>query len=398
MGNNGPAFEQTLIRESLTQRDKALMLALFFGESGEQNMRTIFEDLDLDTESIVFQLALSMLGFQSGWESFPPEVIPRVKGLHRYYQVDCAMKFSWLSGILHALDQAGIPAMLVKGGAMYVHYRKGSPRLMDDFDLAVPEKDFERAAEMIRHLGCKQVGSSAWAVTFQEKVFGRTGYIDLHRRAFKNNEASDARLWENAVQAEFQGTKVLVPAPEDMLLHLLDNQIRNLLYNEYPERRIKWVFDCLTLREAFPDVLRPDALRARSETFCDTYYIQLAIRMLSAWFPGLFPEGEQEKSFPADAGYRNWLRRAAAFHSSFIAADRYPPGSPLTPRHLLLASRRWIREYRFMGPELSAQYGNISLMGYVLRQTGNGTLGSALKNYVPRLSLRKSAADTEEKT
>ena len=388
MPYDGRQLERELIRGALNEREQALLDMMFFTGPDEEKSRALFDGLDLDTESVVFQLILAVWGNACGWKDFPAEILPRIRGVYRYYQVDCGMKYTWLAGVLRALEEAGIRAMLLKGGAMYVYYRRGSSRMMDDFDLAVPEKDFDRAAAIIASMGCERDEGAPWSSTFLAKVYGRYTYLDLHKRIFKYSEGADAQLWARAVPVEFQGARVLVPCPEDMLFHMLDNQARNYFINEHPERRIKWIFDCCTVWDQYPAALRPERLRELSVPFCNTRYVQLALRILAARLPGLFPAGKLEESFPADRAYYTWIARGIAYRDAHTAARKYPDGASLTPRYLLTTARRWVTQYRLLRPDLREQYGHITFLRFFLRQSECGTLGGALRRYIPRLSLR----------
>ena len=392
MTHRGETLEQTLIRDALTERELNLTRLLFFHTNNETGVQNLFDGIDPNKESISFLLMLSVLGFSTGWTGFPAGLVPRIKGIHRFYQVDSAIKFNWLSGILKSLDAEGIPTMLIKGGAMYVYYRKGSPRIMDDFDVAVPADLFEKAASLLETLGCERIKSSPWADTFHATVLGRRASIDLHKRIIKNSPVADHRIWENAVHAVFQATPVCIPSPADMFLHLLDNQARNLFFNERPERRIKWISDCCSILEAYPGAVTPVLLRELSEHYHDTFYVTLALRILSAWLPQLFPPREVEEAFPVSREYYDWIVKGLSFRDSYMAVCEYPGNGPLTPRRFCVSLRRRVNEYRFMGPEFRAQGVPVSFVSFFCMQTGCRNVREAFRKYFPRLRIREKGA------
>ena len=83
MPYDGKKSERELIRGALNEREQALLDMMFFtGPDGEKS-RVLFDGLDPDTESVVFQLILAVWGNACGWKDFPAEIIPRIRGVYR---------------------------------------------------------------------------------------------------------------------------------------------------------------------------------------------------------------------------------------------------------------------------------------------------------------------------
>ena len=131
--------EQQLEERLPTAREKRLIDLSFGEEATDQAVRALTDGLDLDTANQNFLLMLSCLGFRNGWQGFPPEMIPRLKGVHRYHQASISVGIPWLVRQIRALTDGGIPVMLLKGVAMRAYYAPERPRIMYDYDLAVPE-------------------------------------------------------------------------------------------------------------------------------------------------------------------------------------------------------------------------------------------------------------------
>ncbi|MBQ1383123.1 MAG: nucleotidyltransferase family protein [Solobacterium sp.] len=386
--SKGITIEKRLIQESLNERERKALHLLFSNQRSDEEILDVLEGLDPDTEDISFLLLLSMLGYSCAWKGFPERIIPRLKGIHRYYQVDNAMKFTWLCGILGGLEKAGIRAMLIKGGAMYVHYRQSSPRIMSDFDVSVPADRFEEACALVESYGCIKGDTAAWSAEYKAEIHGRTARLDLHCRMFKNGETADAGIRERAVQTEFRGMKLWIPSAEDMFIHLMDNQIRNLFHDEYRNRRTKWFFDCLSMINVCPDILDAGRLRKQADMFHNRNYIRLALRMFSAWFPEIVSAEAVEKCFPADDAYWAWLCDGMEYRKRYNAVAGFEQGGGLPPKRVYLSARRWIQEYRFMGPEFKEQFGKMSFVDFFCHQTGCRDAAEALKRYLPRLRLK----------
>ena len=75
--------ERQLENGVLTAREKCLIGLSFGGEATDEAFHTLTDGLDLDTANQNYLLMLSCLGFAKGWERFPPEMVPRLKGIHR---------------------------------------------------------------------------------------------------------------------------------------------------------------------------------------------------------------------------------------------------------------------------------------------------------------------------
>ncbi|MBR0479003.1 MAG: nucleotidyltransferase family protein [Solobacterium sp.] len=386
--NKGITIENKIIHEALNEREQKVLRLVFSDEQDEKEIRNVLTGLDPDTEDISFLLMLAILGYTCSWKGFPEELVPRLKGIHRYYQVDNVMKFTWLCGILDRLEKAGIPGMLIKGGAMYVHYRQSSPRIMSDFDVVVPVDRFREACALMESYGCTKGNTAAWAAEYKAEVHGRTAWLDLHCRMFKNGETADEGVRERAVQTEFRGKKVRIPSVEDMFIHLMDNQTRNLFHDEYRNRRTKWFFDCLSIIQVYPYILDAERLRKQTDRFYNRNYIRLALRMFSAWFPQIVSAETVEKCFPADDAYWAWLCDGMEYLKRYSAVVDYEQGGPLPLKRVYRAARRWIQEYRFMGPEFKEQFGKMSFVDFFCHQTGCRNAVDALKRYLPRLRLK----------
>lgn len=136
----------------------------------------------------------------------------------------------WIAG---RFNEAGIPVMALKGAALHLTlYRRAGEREMTDLDLIVRPDDLDRAMKLLEDLGCHR-----GEVAFREDFFPRYYYeiqyragsispvnVDLHVRPFRVLRfcrfVPDDALWERAVPVAIGGATVLVPAPDDTLIHL----------------------------------------------------------------------------------------------------------------------------------------------------------------------------------
>lgn len=87
-------------------------------------MDILTDRYDIDYANMNYSLMLAVLGFRMGWDCFPHEIVPRLKGIHRYCQAKNVMGMPWLLEKIRVLRSSEIPVMLIKGLAMRYHYAK----------------------------------------------------------------------------------------------------------------------------------------------------------------------------------------------------------------------------------------------------------------------------------
>lgn len=297
-------IEKYLEYTMLTKREKCLMHVLFGERLTRDVMQILTEDFDIDTANQNYILMLSCLGYLQNWDLFPPEIVPRLKGVHRYHQVRNSMGMPWLIQQLHILNDAGIPVMLIKGVAMRAYYAPGTPRLMWDYDIAVPPQRYKEAVGLLsrgeNNLKEEWEHSSAIASGKEE--------LDLHCWIFKKNEENGSDFWERAVHFDFHGMDVCVPSPEDMLIHQLDTQARNFFMNEAPERRMKWLYDCRCIVQAAGG-LDITSIAARAGKLHVTNQVRMMLRQFCCCFPELIGKQQLDAAFPPTREYYEWFRQ-----------------------------------------------------------------------------------------
>ncbi|MHB8465927.1 MAG: nucleotidyltransferase domain-containing protein [Acidimicrobiales bacterium] len=129
-----------------------------------------------------------------------------------------------LDRVLATLSEEGVAVMVLKGMALVEQvYHELGLRPMVDLDLLVPEAAFERAGVVLEalgysgHHGFRATGDGPSRGAFVNAEQATT--IDLHRHIADDVEHLDHNgMWARARPAGEAG--YLVPAPEDLLLHL----------------------------------------------------------------------------------------------------------------------------------------------------------------------------------
>lgn len=80
-------LEAAIADRILTEREGMLIKLLFLKDfCTKQDLDSLTKHYDIDAANMNYSLMLAVLGFRTGWRFFPPEVVPRLKGIHRYCQ------------------------------------------------------------------------------------------------------------------------------------------------------------------------------------------------------------------------------------------------------------------------------------------------------------------------
>ncbi|MCH7840353.1 MAG: nucleotidyltransferase family protein [Planctomycetes bacterium] len=138
-----------------------------------------------------------------------------------------------LERIAAKFNDVDVPLIVLKGGALNLTvYERLHQRPMDDLDLLIRPEDVDRALGLIEELG-GQRGESQVRGDFFPRFHYETEYtigsihpvkIDLHVRPFRPLRYArlvpEDALWSRAESVAIGGARILVPSPDDMLLHL----------------------------------------------------------------------------------------------------------------------------------------------------------------------------------
>ena len=407
-------LEEQVASDILTEREKILIRLLFEtgkkeGEEGsfpektvpdlEERIRSLTDHYDLDCPNMNYLLMLSVLGYRVGWKYFPEEIAPRLRGIHRYFQARNVLGIPWLVERLERLKEHGIPVMLIKGLALRYYYIPGVPRVMHDFDIAVPEDRFEEAMGLLRQGIVEEKEPTLWSDTVVGKCAGKNVELDVHRRIFKRHAAPEEDIWKRALPLNFQGLEVLVPCREDMLIHILDSQARDIFRCLLSENRMKWLFDAGTLMLAEGTGQDLDMIAARA-AFLNTQY---AVRLMLVLFASCRRDDPYVRQLadriqPPSPGYVRWLKAQMQLRREWKLRDvyGYGIGGKAGPLRAFRTFRLFYREYRVDRLSPHDPSDEISYFAYAMKRTGVRSFGD-LKDQALRLVPDLSRLRTEEK-
>ena len=295
--------EEMLISCLFAERDLKLISAMAGEPISDADAYVLTDGMDPDVESVLYMLSLGILGFSAGWELFPEAVAPRLKGLHRYYQVRNAAGLPWLTDQMSRLKDAGIPMMLTGHLAMRAHYAADIPRMFFEYDITVPSERYDQAKELLRDAVRNADPSSVTGRTIQDitKIRMHSGVPDA--RFFQ-----EAGLWSRAHKMSYLGCEAAVPSPEDMLISLLCAPFGGWVFEEDRNFRTRRVTDsCRVLRETpdfdFSYLAKQAAGSGMRE--CVRFYL----RLISSRAPDTLRTEAWEPYFPAGESYGKFLKQ-----------------------------------------------------------------------------------------
>lgn len=179
--------------------------------------------------------------------------VPRIKRLRLVY------RHSWFRNqalfvearrFVDELARAGIPAMLLKGGAMTLrHYRDDGIRYMTDVDVLVPPASFAAAIAAVTGAGWEPNGIEASRLLRLRRAAFQHGWgfrregseVDLHAQLTRFVPMDDSYLYRGAQTVDWRGTRVSLPSDTLLLYHTCVHGAR------WSEATLGWIPDALAL-------------------------------------------------------------------------------------------------------------------------------------------------------
>ena len=381
---NAEYVERQLENGILTEREKCLLDLTFGGETTDEAFHSLTDGLDLDTANQNFLLMLSSLGFSKGWKRFPPEMVPRLKGVHRYHQAHISMGIPWLVSQIRTLTDKGIPVMLLKGVAMLAYYAPARPRMMFDYDFAVPEEQFDRAVELLAGNGNTLGLKTAHSYTLS----GNRNEIDLHRWIFKTRNERSSGIWKRAQTFCFHGVDVLIPASEDMFIHLLHTRSDECFKQENSTRRLQWLYDCRDIW-AHSGGFALESLAVRAQEFHAAARARVTLRFFMQCFPELIKPEEFERYFPRTPEYDRLLVNGEKMKNECVRyrGYDYDEKSAMTPIYIYRGLRFDMIQYRYYKPELKWADPGMSFFRFLKIAHNLDGFSDLAKGYLSRIRL-----------
>jgi hypothetical protein len=231
---------------------------------------------------------------------------PRLKGLISFHRFANMKILAHFSKIGKALNGAGIPMLLFKGGAMKV-LRPELSRPMGDVDVLIPEERLEEAVRVCEGLGyLHHREESRHAVDFHTE---NENAVDVHHSVFdpgRDYARFHRDLFARARERAAFGVDFLLPCHEDLFFLVLANFTKNLREHTTLHGLFYALADCRFLLADKPgfawNTVREDARNSGREL-----EVKFAAEFLNAVAAGTVPDAEER--FPLTPGMEDFCNQ-----------------------------------------------------------------------------------------
>lgn len=286
-----PDLERTLDlleKDILPLQDKRMLDLALKPDVTQEEVDEVLKDWNIETAPLQSVLLLSYLLKSRPDLRCPPSMEPRLKGCLSYCRFQNLKRSAHFSKIAKALNGAGIPFMVLKGGAMKV-YRPDFPRWMSDIDFLVGADYFPRAETLVADLGYTAIPD------FHSTDFHlpgeKEGLVDIHRYIHMGtgHEAGiNDDLFSRASLTPMYSSQGLLPCPEDMVFISLMNMRVNVTEQTSPGSVISAFFDIAWLVSSKKD-FDWETVRSSALKTCSQSYLYIISRLFDRFAPGLLP-------------------------------------------------------------------------------------------------------------
>ncbi|MEJ2684409.1 MAG: nucleotidyltransferase family protein, partial [Candidatus Sulfobium sp.] len=162
--------------------------------------------------------------------------------------------YAELQTILDAFHSAGSEAIVLKGAALAgVVYPDIGLRPMLDIDLLVKEGELAVADKVMTGLDYSAVDSLYMENHFHLPPYRhvrKPAIVEIHWHFTGDSRSNVRKWWERAKAEDLMGYRILVPSPEDMLIHLSVHLFNHGYDNGFVLRGLCDIFEALRHYEA----------------------------------------------------------------------------------------------------------------------------------------------------
>jgi hypothetical protein len=248
-------------------------------------------------------------------------LLTRLKGVHRQSWFANQLLFQRVAGVLEALEQAQVPALVLKGVALTaLWYRDEAVRPMADADVLVKHTDIVAARDILRRLGWRpRLEAPEWPPRFCASwpfADVQARELDLHWHVFPEclSDDADDDFWMAAVPLNVRGVAVAALSPADQLLHVLMHGLR---WNPVPS--IRWVADALTILDQVGTAFDWPRLVAQAEVRSFVPIVEVGLRYLHEAFGASIPPAVLHRLQARPLGWNERFERWSRLHAGIAA-------------------------------------------------------------------------------
>lgn len=273
----------------LSDRD-IVFLRLSVGKNASPSeLFSYYETVVFDDLQGQHACALASLSQRLDYQGVPDDLVPRVKGVIRYYSARNAMQMKELLCLLKKLNKTNADVMILYGAAMKAYYMPYTVRYMGDISFRIKIDGLQNAISALEDTGKYTIKTSEHQLTIiknQQKP--EILFTCLNCYDSEMNHDEDV-FWEDALETSFQGERIFIPSRETQLILILSNVFQAAFIGRNSCcGRIQWVQDSAFL-------LGKDGFSwKRLRDFCSqldlSTEILIMLKILNDLFPTLIPE------------------------------------------------------------------------------------------------------------
>ena len=267
--------------------DEILLNCVFDENVNQQQLDLCLGQCDIEALGGAKCLLLSYLMQNHSELRFPEYSGPRIRGLINFWRFRNLKTLAHFSKIGRALNAAGIPILLFKGGAMK-YLRPELPRTMGDVDIFIPRDGKNEAVKICCQLGYLLREDASYAIGFHTPS---EDAVDVHFGLYDQGpdlEALYKGLWARAVPCKAFGVDVLLPCHEDLFFLVLSNFTKNLRNHTSLKGLYISLCDCRFLMQNKPDfnweLVREDARNSGKEL-----EVRFGVEFMNSIVPNILP-------------------------------------------------------------------------------------------------------------
>lgn len=227
----------------LEKADRLLLKNLLQNDNKELTANDFCQEFDLwniDYEQFALMPAFYIHNAKIKYDN---NVRIRIRGIYNYIMCQNASNLKAALTLIHDLNKNGIRVLLLKGIVLcHKYYKSLAMRRMEDIDIAVMPKDFDKALKIAENNGWQGIS----AVHSIDLKLGKINSIDLHALIYKENyKYNDLEkiIWKNLDEISFYGEKVYIMNDEDMFFSVLLNEFLDIIQAQENSKKMKWILD-----------------------------------------------------------------------------------------------------------------------------------------------------------
>ena len=214
-------------QQHVTGMDRVLLGLVFNSPLTQEDLDAALKVCDIEVMGGAKSLMLSYIMRERPELRFSDYTAPRLRGLIDYFRFNNIRILAHFSKMGNALNAAGIPILIFKGGAMKI-LRPELCRPMGDVDILVPPEHLAEAVKICEKLGYHDAMTGSRTAVDLHTAKGESA-VDLHYAILETGgDTFHKELFARARETEAFGVRVLLPAHEDLAFIVLANLTKNL--------------------------------------------------------------------------------------------------------------------------------------------------------------------------